>query len=136
VSGGNLAEVAPTSTAGRTFRRFLAQNVPEQAIVRIDVPFAITDARTRYFTAVAVVCGIAMIGAITVAARRRRPALAHGSAAAPSESEQLLQAIATLDARFERANNGSADDRSRYDAERAALKTRLAAVLAEGRQSR
>jgi hypothetical protein len=133
VSGGNLAEVAPTTTAGRTFRRFLAQNVPEQANVRIDVPFALTDARTRYFTAVAIVCGIAMIGAVTVAARRRPVAVVP---AAPSEAERLLQAIATLDARFERASNGGADDRARYDSERSQLKTRLAAVLAEGRQAR
>lgn len=135
VSGGNLTEVAPTSTAGRTFRRFLAQNIPAQAVVQIDVPFALVDARTRYFTAVAIVCALAMVGAVTVAARRRRPVARAAAASAPSEVDQLLQAIATLDAQFERTNTGNADDRARYDAERAQLKARLTSLLAEGRQS-
>ncbi|HEY2853164.1 MAG TPA: hypothetical protein VGJ18_09980 [Gemmatimonadaceae bacterium] len=135
VSGGNLAEVAPTSTAGRTFRRFLAQPVPEGAVVVVDVPFSLGDSRARYFIAIAAVSCLAMVGAVIYAARRKRPALAaiDSRVHAPA-TDALLQAIAALDTHFEQSGNGNADVRARYDAERAELKARLAAALAEERQ--
>lgn len=135
VNGGGLSEVAPTSTGGRTFRRFIAQNVPDQSIVRVDVPFTLGDARARYFIAVAVVCALAMLGAVVAAARRRQGARV---AAIPAErpAERLLQEIAMLDARFERDNDGNPDVRARYAEERARLKSQLAAVLAEEGQAR
>ena len=136
VTGASLTEVAPTSTGGRTFRRFLGQNIPARSIVRIDVPYALGDSRLRWFAAVGVVCGLAMLGAIAVAMRRRRVV----TVAAPAssyrrETEDLLQAIATLDAAFEHNTDATADDRARYDAERAQLKARLAAALAAERVS-
>ena len=131
VTGASLSEVAPTATAGRTFRRFLAQSVPAQSSIRIDVPYSLGDSRLRWFAAVAVVCGLAMLGSIVVATRRRRVVAV---AAPPSpyrrETEALLQAIATLDAAFERNADLAADDRARYESERAQLKARLAAALA------
>ena len=132
VTGANLSEVAPTSTGGRTFRRFLAQNVPARSAIRIDVPFALGDSRIRWFAAVGVVCALAMLGSIVVATRRRRVV----SVATPvspyrRETEALLRAIATLDAAFERNSNPTADERARYDTERAQLKARLATALAE-----
>jgi hypothetical protein len=135
VAGGNLAEVAPTATGGRSFRRFLGQNVPAPMVVQIDVPFAIVDARASFFVAIAGICGAAMIGAILFATRRRRvvtpavPVPIHSPTA-----EELLQAIAQLDARFEQENHATPDQRAQYDAERARLKSRLAAALAEERQ--
>ena len=136
VSGGNLAEVAPTSTGGRSFRRFLAQAVPGSAVVVVDIPFGLGDARTRYFIAIALVSGLAMLGAIIFATRRRpRAATAQldPRVHAPATHE-LLQAIAALDTHFEQSANGSVDERARYDAERAELKARLAAALAEERE--
>ena len=136
VTGGNLSEVAPTTTGGRTFRRFLAQNVPDRAIVQVDVPFTLGDIRTRYFVVVAVVCAAAMLGAIAFATRRRRvPALASRSRTAHAPAtEELLQAIAQLDARLDQGSVATADERAQYDAERARLKSRLAAALAEEHQ--
>jgi hypothetical protein len=132
VTGGNLAEVAPTTTAGRSFRRFLAQNVPEAAQLRIDVPFTLADARSRYFFAVAAVCALAMAAAIVIAARRRR--VTAPAVAVPThrrETDELLQAITALDMSFERDGDATPDKRARYDAERARLKARLASALAE-----
>ena len=131
VTGANLTEVAPTSTAGRTFRRFLAQNVAAQSAVLIDVPFALGESRVRWFAAVAVVSGLAMLGSMAVALRRRRVVTV---SVPPSphvrETDDLLQAIAMLDAAFERHADPTVDDRARYDAERAQLKARLAAAIA------
>jgi hypothetical protein len=132
VSGGNLSEVAPTTTAGRSFRRFLAQNVPAPSVVRVDVPFTLGASRSRYFVAIGVVCGLAMLTAIVVATRQRRPK----SVTSPRPADALLHAIATLDARFEQRNGSSSDARAEYEAERARLKAQLAAVLAEEGQPR
>ena len=135
-SGGSLTEVAATTTGGRTFRRFLAQAVPDGSVVVIDVPFGLGDARTRYLIAMAVVSVLAMFGGIVFATRRRRPVATTPLEApvhAPATHE-LLQAIAALDAHFEQSGNGSVDERARYDAERAELKARLATALAEERQ--
>ena len=137
VVGGNLAEVPPTTSGGRSFRRFLAQNIPAPNLVQVDVPFAIGDARTRFFVAIAAVCGAAMIGAMLFATRRRRVVAPvrvvplHAPA-----TDELLQAIAQLDARFEQEDHATPDQRAQYDAERAQLKSRLAAALAEERQPR
>ena len=133
VTGANLTEVAPTSTAGRTFRRFLAQNVAAQSVVRIDVPFALGESRVRWFAAVAVVSSLAMLGSIAVALRRRRVVtVSPPPSPQQRETDDLLQAIAMLDDAFERKADPTTDDRARYDAERARLKARLAAALAGG----
>jgi hypothetical protein len=73
-----------------------------------------------------------MVGAVIYAARRKHPALAaiDSRVHAPA-TDALLQAIAALDTNFEQSGNGNADVRARYDAERAELKARLAAALAE-----
>jgi len=135
VNGGNLAEVAPTTSGGRAFRRFLGQNVPERAILQVDVPFALGDTRARYFVALGVACSAAMLGAIVFATRRRRVgAPARLATTHPPATDELLQAIALLDARFEQGSAATADERARYDAERSRLKSRLAAALAEERQ--
>jgi hypothetical protein len=102
-------------------------------VVSIDVPLAIGESRVRWFVAVAMVCGLAMSGAIAVAQRRRRGVAVAVAALPRRESEELLQAIATLDAAFERSAAPTADERSRYEAERAQLKTRLGAALAAER---
>ncbi|HKW46157.1 MAG TPA: carboxypeptidase-like regulatory domain-containing protein [Gemmatimonadaceae bacterium] len=135
VAGGGLAEVAPTTSGGRSFRRFLAQNVPTPSAVEVDVPFTIGDARARFFVAIAAVCGAAMVGAIFFATRRRRivARVPAASLHAPA-TDELLQAIAQLDARFEQENHATPDQRAQYDAERARLKASLAAALAEERQ--
>jgi hypothetical protein len=135
VAGGNLTEVAPTSSGGRTFRRYLGQSVPAPNIVQVDVPFTVADARTRFFVVIAAVCGAAMIGAILFATHRRRgvtpvmPVPTNSAAA-----EELFQAITQLDARFEQENHATPEQRALYDADRARLKSRLAAALAEERQ--
>jgi len=136
VSGGGLSEVAPTTTAGRSFRRFLAQGVDAPAVVQIDVPFALGDARSRYLIAVAAVCVIAMLSAIFVATRRRRVVVVARDVALPSPGAgDLLQAIAVLDARMEQGSL-TPDERARYESERAELKSRLAVALAEAGQAR
>ena len=136
VAGANLAEVAPTVSGGRSFRRFLVQNVPAPNVVQVDVPFTIGDARARFFVAIAAVCAAAMIGAVLFATRRRRVVAAPAASTHSPATDELFRAIAQLDARFEQENHATPDQRAQYDAERARLKSRLAAALAEEGQPR
>ena len=136
VAGAGLTEVQPTTASGRAFRRYLAQNVSGQAAVQIDVPFALDDARSRFFLAIAIVSALAMVGAVVYAARRRRAVIptAHPRTAHAPATEQLFQAIAQIDARLDQADVATDDERARYAAERARLKSRLAEALAAERQ--
>jgi hypothetical protein len=133
VSGAPIAEVAPTSAGGRTFRRFLGQNVAPGAVLSIDVPFTFGDARSRFVVGIAVMCGLAMLAAIFVALRRRRIGATPATIAQPA-STVLLHEIASLDSRFEREPTASAEARAAYAAERERLKERLAAALADERR--
>lgn len=131
VRSPSLRSQGNATTQGRTFKRFLAQNPPAGERVRIDVPSTAFAARSTLVAAVAVGIALAMIAALWVAYRR-------GAATRPStprtQREEsvatLASAIAALDARRE-ANDPSLSGAD-YDAERAALKARLAAKLAEG----
>jgi hypothetical protein len=142
VSGARMEEVAPVTTSGRTFRRFMGQAVPAGTVVRVDVPFAFGAARQRWLWIVAATCAASMLAALGVAlgrSRRRVRVATHGIPMAPRvllrPSEQLLSEIAALDARFERNSGVSDDERARYESERSALKARLAAALADERRS-
>ena len=131
VRSPSLRSQGNATTQGRTFKRFLAQNPPAGERVRIDVPSTAFAARSTLVTAVAVGIMLAMIGALWVAYRRGRVIRPPTTRTQPEESvATLASAIAVLDARRE-ANDPSLSSAD-YDAERAALKARLAARLADG----
>lgn len=131
VRSPSLRSQGNATTQGRTFKRFLAQNPPAGERVRIDVPSTAFAARSTLVTVLIVGIVLVMVVALWIAYRRglvNRPAAAR---AHPEESvATLASAIAALDARRE-ANDPSLSSAD-YDAERAALKARLAAKLAGG----
>ena len=121
-----LRSEGTATTQGRTFKRFIAQNVPAGERVRIEVPSSAAAARSTVVVALSVGLALAMVGALWVAYRRGgrvRPA-----AAARESVESLAAAIAALDARHEASDPTLPAER--YAAERAALKARLSAMLA------
>jgi hypothetical protein len=131
VRSPSLRSQGNATTQGRTFKRFLAQNPPAGERVRIDVPSTAFAARATLVTAVAIGIMVAMIGALWVAYRRGRVPRPSATRTPAEESvATLASAIAALDARRE-ANDPSLSS-AEYDAERAALKARLAAKLAGG----
>lgn len=140
VQGPHLREVAPVNAEGRIFRRFLAQDVGAEAVVRIDLPRAVGPGRERVYLGVGAIIVAAMLAALFVASRRsRRFPLPPTSpvAAELRESHVLAQRIAELDADFERIAALERDDgkRSSYEERRAELKRRLADALASERAS-
>jgi hypothetical protein len=131
-SGAALQRVDPVSVEGRSFTRFLAQDVAANGVVRITVP-AVASARerTRWMTIVGGGVGVVMLVALALAIARRRPA----AVAAPSPSlgetpDTLARTIAALDDDFSRVDHPDAARRAAYERERASLKARLARALA------
>lgn len=129
VEGARLAEVAPAAVEGRMFRRFLAQDVPMSAVMRVTAPPPIEQNRSAIKVLV-VVAALAMMlafGAWMVRRRRSGPALAFGI----SPTDVLIAELATLDARAANAPATPEALRS-YEQQRAQLKDRIARALAAG----
>jgi hypothetical protein len=135
---GPLREVAPVSTEGRTFRRFLGQDLQPSVVVQIAPPRIANVNREKVYVGVAAVVLAAMAAALVVTARRafsRAPARVTMTAPT-TRSETLLASIAELDAEFERTAAPSDDARAAYGTKRAALKSELMDALADERRRR
>jgi hypothetical protein len=131
VSGAGLRSMAAATTGGRTFKRFLTQDVPAGSQVRVTVPLTAEGTRTKGLIGVAALIALAMAGALTRALLRRRVAPRERVAPSARESEVLIAAIAQLDAAMER--DSTTLDATAYANNRAALKQRLADALAAER---
>jgi hypothetical protein len=73
VTGANLDEKAPVALERRNFRRFLAADVPPNSVAVIDLPASARtrDIDPRYMVALTAIIGLAMIGALARALKRR-----------------------------------------------------------------
>jgi hypothetical protein len=139
VDGVKLRETAPVSADGRTFRRFLGQDLSAGTAIRIDIPHLIGAEREKVYFGVAAALLAAMVVALVVAARRsvfRRP-LAAASLAVARElrSHALMRGLATLDEEFEKIATPNDAMRAAYQAKRAALKSQFAEAIAEERRA-
>jgi hypothetical protein len=134
VEGAGLREVAPAAIEDRQFHRFLAQDAPTNAVVRLTLPAPVSRNNSA-LQVLGVTVALVMIGALAawmVRRRRASPAVAGGAAVPPAaHAERLIAELATLDARFEREQSPSPETRARYERDRATLKARIAAALAE-----
>jgi hypothetical protein len=129
-----LLEDAPAPIEGRMFRRFLAQNVPQFAVMRINAPPPVEQNRTA-IVIVSIAATVVMLVALGVWVKRRSTTPISYVPSPKFAVEPLIAELATLDARFER--NTAADQRLRdtYTRERAELKDRIARALAAENQS-
>ena len=130
VTGANLRSMAAATAGGRTFKRFLAQDVPAGSAARIAVPLTTDATRTRVLAALAIAIAVIMVAALGRALVRGGGNPRRRAVPAAPRSEALAAAIALLDARKERGDS-SLDDAA-YAAQRAALKGQLASALAAG----
>ena len=124
-----LRSLGTVAQQGRSFKRFLSQGTAPDEVVRIDVPTMAFATRTRVLSALAVLIGLAMAAALARALLGRSSMRRAAPVAAPPRSESLVAALAALDARHEAGDATLAPDV--YAAERASLKARLTAALAE-----
>ena len=134
VQAPGIRETPAVNAEGRTFRRFLAQDVQAGAVVRVEPPRALTVNRERVYFSVGAVMIAGMLMALVYGMRRRVPRGIVG-AAAESASRRLVREIAELDDAFEGDTTASEQARAAYEARRASLKSELAHVLAAERRS-
>jgi hypothetical protein len=130
VTGAALRERPPVRSEGRTFKRFLAQDVPRNAVVRIELTAGDGAMRGATVALLGALFAAAAAGALALALRRGRARPAPAPAAPREESEVLVRAIAELDDRFEDEPAPANAARAAYEAERRALKERLREALA------
>ncbi|HVX39645.1 MAG TPA: hypothetical protein VHB25_08730 [Gemmatimonadaceae bacterium] len=136
VSGAKLREVAPVSAEGRTFRRFLGQDLGASTVLQIAEPHVVGPEREKVYVGVGIAVLAAMLAALVFAARRPR-LRARPVRPAPAEprSQVLVRTLATLDESFEQTPAPDAATRADYEARRASLKRELADALAAERRS-
>jgi hypothetical protein len=130
VSGAGLREVRPVESEGRRFKRFLSQDVPGNAVVRIDLGAVDGAARGATLALLGALFTATAAGALALAIARGRAGRSAARAAPQAESQVLVRAIAELDARFEREPAEADAGRAAYEAQRRALKERLREALA------
>lgn len=133
VEGASLTAVAPVTLEGRSFRRFLAQDVRPGGGFVIDVPLGGITVRNGFIAALLGAIGCLMLLALTRAMRRRGVAQASllAKVEAPPLPDRLAQEVAALDARFAREAEPTEAVRRAYERRRAELTATLATALGE-----
>ena len=135
-SGAALKAVENARTSGRTFRRFLAQDVKSPTLVAISLPSASAGPRRlRIAIAIIAVGAVLLIGFARAFTRRTESGgAAAGRAASSDEAEAAVAAIerelVQLDDDFARAPGPTVEQRGEHLAARAHVKARLAAAVA------
>jgi hypothetical protein len=130
VTGAGLRELRPVRSEGRTFKRFLSQDVPRNAVVRIELAAGGGTTRGVTVAILGALFAAAAGGAFALSIKRGRGRPGPTSAVPHAESQVLIRAIAELDARFEGELAPAGASRAAYEAERHALKERLREALA------
>lgn len=137
VRGATFRETAAQAVEGRTFRRFLAQDLAASTVVQVDVPRVIGAEREKVYIGVATALLAAMAGALVLTARRAFTRMSAPARTAPApKSEEMLRAIAALDAEFERNRSPDEATRATYETRRAELKAKLMETVAAERKRR
>lgn len=127
VTGGAQA-ADPVTLEGRTFRRFVAESLASGAAAELRL--SVGRGPEQYWWLAVALSALALAGGAAAAARRRGPAGA--PAPAPVAADVLIARLAALDERYQgRESETSPAQWARYQARRAALKSELAARLAQ-----
>jgi hypothetical protein len=128
VTGAALRAMDAATTGGRTFKRFLAQDVGAGDSFRVIVPTTTATTRTWVLAILSGTIALIMVGALVRALGRRGGRTRPRASRAAPYTEELLDSIVRLDARHE-SGDPTLDETSYVEA-RASLKTQLADALA------
>lgn len=135
VSGPKLKPAEAVTIEGRKFARYLGEDEPANAVLKVESPTVATAShQQRYLAILAIVLAALMLGALGIGLMRRRvpPPLIVGQPAplvVGDDAERLAREIASLDSEFELEQHPSSDARAAYEQRRDALKQSLARAL-------
>jgi len=129
-AGPGLKEQQAVSLEGRSFRRFLGQDVRSGSTVTVNVG-APTGVESNRFLLVPVLIGGAIMALALVFALTRRQRAVVVAPNVPDTAANLARDIAELDDAFERSTTPSDAERAAYRQRRDALKARLSEALAK-----
>lgn len=137
VSGATLKKQGPVTSSGRTFIRWMAEDVPANAVVQVSFSTVPRRPRVPQYAVVAAAIAAALLFALRMVASRRVNR-AGDDAPARLDPDRLAQRIAALDASHDRRRLAAralgrdvrADEQVAYDEERARLKAELTDALA------
>jgi hypothetical protein len=137
LTGAGLKETNPVSLEGRTFRRFLAQDLPQGEVISVGVPGIPAGRESLFFAVLVLGIGGAMLMALARAFSNNASILPSPSAGLPvgavGPGEKLAQEIVELDDTYAgRLDSLTPEERARYARRRSSLKEELTAVLTAG----
>jgi len=138
ITGARMRESAPVSSDGRTFRRFVGQDLSAGTTLQLDLPRLIGAEREKAYFGVTGALLAGMLVALVVAGRRsrsRRRVAVPVRVPPEPRSRRLLRALAALDDEFEKLSSPDAATRAEYEAKRASLKTQFGEALADERRA-
>jgi hypothetical protein len=126
VSGAALQNAGPVAADGRTFKRFLGQNIAAGGQMTISVPGTMSGKTSVYIIGIVFAVGVALLAGLARTAFVARNAGGARANLVNEDPEQIAREIADLDRAHARAP-GNAEE---YARARAALKERLTLALA------
>lgn len=133
ISGARLSRRDSASTGGRTFQRWLGQDVPANAVLSIGFHESASARQHRIIVVLGTTLAALMAAALVVAFRRRGARAPASPRFSADARESLVREIAILDAEFEREASRTPERVAAYEERRRALKARLAELLAAER---
>ncbi len=129
VEGGGVVAAGPTTVSGRTYARFLGQNVGGNTVVRVHAPTRgpASSGQLRVFIIVAALGTALLVG--LARAMMRRP-LGTARPSGTGDVAELRAQLAALDASFANLDHPDADQRADHWQKRAHLSQQLTSALA------
>ncbi|MBI3792642.1 MAG: hypothetical protein HY275_17435 [Gemmatimonadetes bacterium] len=128
VSGAALKNVGPVAADGRTFKRFLGENIAAGGAVTVSTPGTLATKTNLYILGVAFAVGVGLLGGLARTAFRSRGM--PRAVVLTDDPEVIAREIADLDRAHARQGAAADPERANYEQARAALKERLTVALA------
>jgi hypothetical protein len=129
-SGAQLKKMASVNVEGRPFRRFVAHEVPVNAVVTVLAPDASGGTVSVRMAFVIVAIGAVMLTGLGASLMRKGPLMARPDEIGDTDPDAVARQIAALDDAFEKKEAPTEDERADHYQARARLKARLTASLA------
>jgi hypothetical protein len=126
-TGGRLAAQGPSTTGGRTFARFVAQDVKAGTIIRVSAPGTaeVSGSQLRILAVMAALGALLLVG-LARSMYRRRGATARGAVGA----DELRARLSQLDETFAALASPTAEQRADHWQQRAHLTKQLSDAVA------